>query len=458
MPPLLDATKNGQFKLTAMSGSTNFTGRGNVPTIGFNQAYLGPTVRVKKGPISAKVSNNLNEAVTVHWHGLLVPGEHDGGPHQPIMPGASWSTELPVSQPVATIWYHTHIHQRTAIQVHAGLAGAMQISDGLDNERGLPDDYGIDDLLLVLQDRRFDENGQMIYQLNMMDMMHGFTGDTMVVNGQIGAVAAVPKGIVRLRLLNGSNARIYSLSISDSREMHLIATDGGYLPAPFALNQLQLAPGERAEILVDFSNGKNVSLISDADPNQGTGGMMQRMQQLRNLFSSSQFTIIPFTVDERIKARHNKIPETLDGTLAAFTGPVSTTRQLSLELGMGPGMMMRGMMGGGMGDGMAINGKAFDMERIDFKARRGAVERWIVQSDVLAHPFHIHGALFQVLKENGNNPRPEHMGWKDTVLIEQETELLVRFDHKASPEKPFMYHCHILEHEDAGMMGQFTVS
>lgn len=116
------------------------------------------------------------------------------------------------------------------------------------------------------------------------------------------------------------------------------------------------------------------------------------------------------------------------------------------------------MMGGGMGDVMTINAKAFDMGRIDIKAKRGDIERWIVQSDVPARAFHIHGALFQVLKENGNNPRPEHMGWKDTVHIEQETELLVRFDHKASPEKSLMYHCHILEHEDAGMMGQFTVS
>ncbi|MBL4733407.1 MAG: multicopper oxidase domain-containing protein [Rhizobiaceae bacterium] len=458
MPPLLDATQSGRFELQAMAGSTDFTGRGSAPTIGFNQSYLGPTVRVKKGAVSARISNAINEPVTVHWHGMLIPGEQDGGPHQPIGSGESWSPELTITQPPATIWYHTHIHGRTATQVHAGLAGIMQISDGRDGDRGIPNSYGVDDLTLVLQDRRFDENGQMIYMQNMMDVMHGFTGDTMVINGQVGSVASVPKGIVRLRLINGSNARIYSLRMSDNREMHLIATDGGYLTAPIALTQVQLAPGERIEILVDFSSGGDVSLVSGEDPNQGPGGMMGRFQQLRNFFSSSEFTIIPFVVDERIASTHNKVPEALDGRELTMAGAISTTRHLSLDMGMGPGMMMRGMMGGGMSDQMAINGQSFDMNRINIEAKRGAVERWIIRSDTLAHPFHIHGALFQVVKENGQEPRPEHLGWKDTVLVEQEIELLVRFDHKASREKPFMYHCHILEHEDAGMMGQFIVS
>ncbi|MBL4725707.1 MAG: multicopper oxidase domain-containing protein [Rhizobiaceae bacterium] len=458
MPPLLDATQSQSFELQAMAGSTDFTGLGNAPTIGFNQSYLGPTLRVKKGAVSAKISNAINEPVTVHWHGLLIPGEQDGGPHQPIAPGESWSPELTISQPPATAWYHTHIHERTAVQVHAGLAGVMQISDGRDDERGLPNAYGVDDLMLVLQDRRFDENGQMIYMQNMMDVMHGFTGDTMVVNGQVGAVATVPKGIIRLRLLNGSNARIYSLAMSDSREMHLVATDGGYLPAPIALKQVQLAPGERVEVLVDFSNGNDVSLVSGADINQGPGGMMGRFQQLRNFFNSSEFTVIPFAVDERIMVTHKKLPDTLDGKTPSLTGLVSTTRRLSLDMGMGPGMMMRGMMGSGMTDQMAISGQSFDMNRIDIKAKRGVLERWIIRSDMLAHPFHIHGALFQVVKENGQKPRPEYSGWKDTVLVEQETELLVKFGQIASSKKPFMFHCHILEHEDAGMMGQFTVA
>ena len=144
------------------------------------------------------------------------------------------------------------------------MAGGIIVTDQRDDQRGLPSVYGEDDLFLVLQDKEFSADGQLVYGNNMMDLMHGFTGTTMVVNGQVGAVAEVPKGIVRLRLLNGSNARIYRLSFSDSRPMRLIATDGGFLAEPLELNSLRLAPGERAEILVDFADGSPVALIQSA--------------------------------------------------------------------------------------------------------------------------------------------------------------------------------------------------
>jgi FtsP/CotA-like multicopper oxidase with cupredoxin domain len=278
----------------------------------------------------------------------------------------------------------------------------------------------------------------------------------MLINGQVGAVATVPRSIVRLRLLNGSNARIYSLKMDDSRSMHLIATDGGFLPMPTALRELQLAPGERAEILVDFSDGRDVKLVSGPDPNQGAGGMMGRFRRLPYIFETPEFTVLPFAVDERMKAVIDKIPDTLDGDATPVKDPIANTRRFSLDMGMGPGMMGR-MMDRGMMGTMAINGRSFDMGRVDLEVRRGDVERWIVQSNMLVHPFHVHGAMFKVLKENGNSPRPEHSGWKDTVLVESESELLVRLNQPASYDKPFMFHCHILEHEDAGMMGQFAV-
>lgn len=452
-PALLDATEVGKFELTVQSGSTNFTGMRDVPTIGFNGTYLGPTIRLKNGAVAAKIKNTINEPVTVHWHGLLVPGDADGGPHLPIAPGGIWSPELPINQAPATTWYHTHIHERTAVQVHAGLAGAMQISDDLDDDRGLPTRYGVDDLMLVLQDRRFDEAGRMVYLENMMDVMHGFTGDTMLVNGQIGRTAVVPKGVVRLRLLNGSNARTYTLKLSDGRGMHLIATDGGLLSKPVLLSQLQLASGERAEILVDFTEHGSVQLLSTDDPNQGPGGMMGRLRQILEYFGRSEFTILEFAVDSRMPSSIQKIPDHLDGNLPELNAKGIVTRRFSLDIGMGFNMMGQGMMGK-----MTINDRSFDMDRIDHEAKLGSTERWIIDSDVLAHPFHIHGAMFQVTKEDGAEPKPEHLGWKDTVLVENETELLVRFDHRANQNKPYMFHCHILEHEDAGMMGQFVVT
>ena len=243
------------------------------------------------------------------------------------------------------------------------------------------------------------------------------------------------------------NARIYRLQFSDARPIHLVATDSGYLESPVELEELRLSPGERAEVLVDFSNGSSVALTSQRDPNAGMGGMMGRFQDLGADLRGGEFEVLSFAVSDRA-ARIAKLPETLGGKRPALdTQSVSITRRMSLDMGMG----------GMMGSGMTINGKPFDSSTINFHVALGAMERWIVSSTMLSHPFHIHGVSFQVVKENGNPPRAENTGWKDTVLVENEVELLMRFNHAASDRNPYMYHCHILEHEDAGMMGQFTV-
>lgn len=429
MPPLLDTRGTGRLALTATSGRTAFAGGPGMPTAGFNQAYLGPTILMQNGELAAEVKNTLGEPISTHWHGLLVPGEHDGGPHLAIAPGATWQPEMSIAQDPATVWYHSHIHERTAKQVYFGLAGVIHVTDGQDDARGLPSTYGLDDLTLVLQDRRFDASGRMVYDPSMMDIMHGFAGNRMLVNGQAGATAVVPQGIVRLRLLNGSNARIYTLYLDDSRPMHLVATDGGFLPAPVALDVLRLAPGERAEVLVDFSSGGAPVLMSD--PGQAYG-------------------VLQFAADSALSARITRLPDQLDNTPEGLLGAEVATRQFTLDMGMG-GMMM----GGG---GFAINGRPYDMRRIDFEVALGSVERWQIRSTMVAHPFHVHGVRFRVVTENGGPPRPENTGWKDTVLVPGEAEILARFDQPASRETPFMFHCHILEHEDAGMMGQFTVT
>ena len=428
MPPLLDTRTTGRLSLQAQLGSQAFLGGAATPTVGFNQDYLGPTIILKNGDLAADVKNALKVPVSAHWHGLLVPGEHDGGPHLPIAPGESWKPEMHIAQDPATIWYHSHIHEQTAAQVYFGLAGVIHITDGDDDARGLPSAYGVDDLTLVLQDRRFDNAGRMVYDPSMMDVMHGFAGNRLLVNGQAGATAIVPQGIVRLRLLNGSNARVYTLFFDDTRPMHLVATDGGFLPEPIAMNTLTLAPGERVEVLVDVSDGKAPVLMSD--PAQPYG-------------------VLPFAVDTALPARITRLPDKLGGVLEGLAGTEVETRDISLDMGMG------GMMRGG---GFAINGRPYDMGRVDFAVAQGTVERWRIRSTMIAHPFHVHGVRFQVLSENGAPPRPENTGWKDTVLVPGEAEIIARFDQPAGQETPYMFHCHILEHEDAGMMGQFTVT
>lgn len=437
MPPIIDTRQTGRLALTATSGKTGFAGGPAVATAGFNQAYLGPTIVMQNGDLNAEVRNALDEPVSTHWHGLLVPGEHDGGPHLAIAPGAVWRPAMNIAQAPATIWYHSHIHERTAEQVYFGLAGVIHLTDGRDDDRGLPSSYGLDDLTLVLQDRRFDQAGRMIYNPSMMDVMHGFAGNRMLVNGQAGATAVVPQGIVRLRLLNGANARICTLFFDDARPMHLVATDGGFVAEPIALKMLQLSPGERAEVLVDFAEGGAPILLSD--PGQAYG-------------------VMQFAVDPRLTARITSIPDQLDGVVDDLPLADAGTRQISLDMGMG-GMGGMGMGGRGMGrGGFGINGRPYDMRRIDFRVALGSVERWKIRSTMVAHPFHVHGIRFRVLSENGGPPRPENTGWKDTVLVTGETEIIARFNQPAGEDTPFMFHCHILEHEDAGMMGQFTVS
>jgi|TARA_R100001369_G_scaffold27895_2_gene50109 FtsP/CotA-like multicopper oxidase with cupredoxin domain len=446
MPPLLDATASGAFELLARAGETNFLGQNASETWGFNdQSFLGPTLRLATDSLTkASVRNALDEPFSLHWHGLLVSGQTDGGPHQPIAPDDTWSVDLNIDQPPATAWYHSHTHLRTANHVQKGLAGVMQLTDGRDDERGLPSEYGTDDLTLVIQDRRFDRRGRAEYDPGMHDRMTGFTGDVILVNGQFGKRAVVPQGIVRLRLLNGSNARIYDLSSRAGREMHLVATDAGFLDRPIALNSLRLAPGERAEVLLDFTDGAGDLLIGSSS---ASGGMMGGMM---GGAGSDSFDILPISVDLSQRGRLDRIPDTIGGTLPDLDIRNATRRDITLESGMG-GMFRRGR------NQHSINGQSFDMDRLNFSVQRGATEIWAIDGQTMAHPFHVHGVRFQVLSENGGPVSNRNRGWKDTVLVDGRAEIAMRFDQLASAATPFMFHCHILEHEDGGMMGQFSV-
>lgn len=463
MPALIDATAEGVFALTARAGRTEFISGSPSATYGFNQAYLGPVIKVRTGKtVVATVANELSKPVTVHWHGVLIPGDRDGGPHQPVKPGNIWKPALDIEQPAATVWYHAHTHDTTAPLVYSGLAGVLLIVDGKDKERGLPADYGVDDLVLLLQDRRFDAVGGMIYKPGMMDHMFGFHGNRMLVNGVLDPSVAVPRSVVRLRLINGSNARIYNLVFADRRAMRLIGTDSGLLPKPISLERLRLAPGERAEVLVDFSSGKP-AMLSNEEYSFNGSGMMAMMGSPPSLAGASERNrdmapVLAFEPDAALPAKVTAIPSVLDDSPVPRLGQPAGSRFLSMDMMVGgSGGTGSGMMGGMTGQ-MGINGQPFDMRRIDQRVALGSVEKWTVRSTMRPHPLHIHGVRFRVLSENGQAPRIENSGWKDTVLIENRVELLAQFTQPASANAPFMYHCHILEHEDAGMMGQFTVA
>jgi len=476
IPTLIEARNSEPVTLALRKGIHHF-GRGPaVPSTGISSSYLGPVVRVRSGDtIPFRVENRLNEDTTLHWHGLLIPSHVDGGPHNTIAPGAVWTPEITIKQPPATTWFHPHPHGNTARQVYLGLAGMMIISDGGDRDRGLPATYGVDDLPLVLQDKRFGRNGELVYAPSMMDMMHGFQGDTLLVNGAIGPVANVPAGFVRLRLLNAANARNFDLRFTDRRPFFVIAGDAGLLPEPVELRNLVIAPAERYEILVNFSNGQPVDLVTAPDTlhDSGPGMTMMPMDRRRSSLAETE-TLLSFRPDRALKETVVRLPRNLGRLAPPDIASAVAWRTFELNPMMGMMGMMPGMRGmidqvvglirgddhehaGGQPQMMGINGRSFSMGRIDVTTKLGTSEIWEVTSTMMAHPFHIHGVSFRILSNNGRKPSAEQSGWKDVVLVQEQAEILVRFDHPATAKMPFMYHCHILEHEDHGMMGQFAV-
>ena len=449
IPPLLDARRQGQsISLTAQAGTTEFFAGRKSATLGYNGHYLGPTILMHRGDdVQMAVTNALGTDTTVHWHGMLIAAQLDGGPHQLIRPGATWRPVLPVRQPAATLFYHPHVHGRTGEQVYGGLAGVLLIADDKERALGLPSEYGVDDLPLVLQDRQFS-NGRLVLPTGMMTAMQGRRGDTLLVNGTPNAKVRIPARMIRLRLVNGSNARIYDLSFDDGRAFQWIATEGGLLEAPVQLRSLDLAPGQRAEILVDFSDGHKATLQTGPDLNASMMGGLGPVVGAVAGASGEQAAVLAFEPDEA-NARASADPVLLrpDNRERVNAQQAVKRRRFRLNMGMG--------MGGGMGGGgMAINGRPFDMRRIDEAVRLGDVEIWEVSGEMMAHPFHVHGVQFEVRLASGR-ASVRDQGLRDTVLVREPVELLVRFTQPAV-EAPFMYHCHILEHEDAGMMGQFS--
>lgn len=456
LPPLLQgrSEKNTRvFDLTLRQGLSNFLGNVQTATVGINSDFLGPVIRVNRGDnVRLNVSNQLFEPTTLHWHGLNLPAAMDGGPHQIIPPGESWSPEFRILQPASTQWYHSHMIHRTGIQVYYGLAGLFYIDDTDSKALNLPSEYGVDDIPLILQDRSFNRDGSFRYLSSMHDRMSGVMGSVMLVNGTSLPVFKVGRRLTRFRILNGSNARIYNLEFGDKRPFLQIASDGGLLETPARLNSIILAPGERAEILVEFSDRENVMLQHKPLPRrpQTQGGMMGMMQNMMTA-GDRPFAVIRFESDRALISSKPQFGQPINQQTWSVE-EASKTRQLVLNMQMGMGMMR--------GGGFTINGRSMDMNRIDARVRLGDVEIWeIINQSPMPHPFHIHDTQFRILDRNGKPPAANEAGLKDTVLVNsrERVRIITRFENYADPASPYMFHCHNLEHEDAGMMGQFIV-
>jgi blue copper oxidase len=450
VPTLIDAAKQGNaVNLKVMSGQHAFVPGKPTRTYGYSAPVLGPVIRMRRGDaVEMTVDNALDTITTVHWHGLLVPGDSDGGPQQLIHPGDRWRPILKIDQPGATLWFHPHPHHETARQIYMGLTGMIIVDDGTDLRLGLPRTFGNDDLPLILQDRSFAPDGSLEYDADGLAIVYGARGDTVIVNGAVSPVAKVSPGVVRLRLLNAANAQNFELRFGDQRTFHVIASDGGFLPAPVAVSKLRISPAERFEVLVDFANGKAVTLETGPDEEMGIFGRLAPD-------GSADYVPVMRFEPTATKPLVKEMPTRLVELSAASQAPAVRQRQFIVNSGL---CMERTRAGehAGMVALTGINGKPFDMDRIDVETKLGTSEVWEVVSIGMAHPFHIHGALFRILSITGAPPPPHLAGWKDVVLVEDRVELLVAFNQPATREHPFMYHCHILEHEEAGLMGQYV--
>ncbi|MBI3700845.1 MAG: multicopper oxidase domain-containing protein [Afipia sp.] len=460
IPPLLQPALSGDkkvFDLVAAPGKSEFFDGILTPTIGFNGNYLGPTIRVRAGDhVALRVKNALPDQTTVHWHGLHIPARSDGGPHQIIEPGSVWEPSFEIRQKASLCWYHSHLMGQTGEQVLRGLAGLFLIEDDESKALDLPVDYGVDDIPLVIQDRRFRRDGRFDYLSSMHDVMAGYKGDVILVNGTVAPHVVLRRQRTRLRVLNGSNSRIYTLGRDDGADLVIVGSDGSLLEQSVMQRRLRLGPGERAELLIDMEIDQQVRLMSypdvvntrQAGPGMMMGGMSGNTETLPILELRAA----------RLETIDRAMPTKLIRVSSWSAAQAARTRTFTLDMAM---MGMGGMMGrGGMGAAMGINGRPMSMDRIDFKVPLGSTEIWEIRNTTpLTHPFHIHGIQFRVLDRDGAPPLPQELGLKDTVLVDagSAVRVIIEFSDYADSERPYMYHCHILEHEDAGMMGQFVV-
>ena len=402
------------FALTAAPAKANLGDGRAASVLAYNGFFPGPTLKASRGSsASVQLHNGLPEETAVHWHGMVVPPEADGHPKDAVLPGGNYSYQFSINQRACLNWYHPHPHMLTGEQVNLGLAGAFIINDSEEAALGLPS--GAHEVPLIIRDANLDSSGDLIYNPTTM----GFSGKIPLVNGTLSPKLDVDTALYRFRVLDGANARLFKLALSNGAPFTLIGNDGGLLERSAQLAQIEISPAERLDLLVDF-RGLPV----------GTKVMLQDL--------NSGWGLLEFNVARQVSDSHT-IPTTLS-TITKLSAPVRT-RTFKFE-------------------GMSkINGLAYDINRIDFRVPFGQVERWVFTTGYNApHPVHVHGASFQVQSRSGGRGvlYPWERGWKDTVLLKdnETVEVLIKFTGYAGE---YVLHCHKLEHEDMGMMSNFVV-
>ena len=429
-----------ELSLTAQA-QTQTVGDSSAEVLTYNRQLPGPILEAQAGDtVRITLNNQLETPTNLHYHGLHISPQVDDV-FQQVLPGERYTYEfqIPSGHPAVTAWYHPHYHLDVARQVFGGLAGPFIIRGELDT---IPELQQAEEALLLLQD--FDASGQ---QHHAHGKKWGREGSLLLASGQPKPTVAISQnGLLRLRLINGSASRIYQLQLQD-HPWFLIATDRGAISAPTPLDTLRLSPGERAEVMIPGQQEPGDYRLVNLPYNRGMGSMLatlgETVEQLAGVVQPTHTTLAILRYQKSSHSQPLPLPKELIA-VKPLLAPM-TTRQFVLNHGIGGGST-----------GFIINDKSFDMNRIDTRVKLGHVEDWrIVNKASIDHPFHLHTNRFQVLERNGQPV--SLLAWKDTVSLKgyETVTLRVRFEDFVGRT---VYHCHILDHEDQGMMGILEIS
>ncbi len=418
-----------------------------------NMLFWGPTLIMNKGDtVQMNVTNNLVDTTTTHWHGFHIPAIMDGGPHQTIPAGTTWSPTFKVDNNAGTYWYHPHLHEFTQTQLTYGAGGMIIIRDPEEAALNLPRTYGVDDIPLALTSRRFTGN--------QFVGVGSEYGDQMVVNGVLNPQVTLPKQYVRLRLLNAEMERSYNIGVTNTngtdRTFYLIATDGGLVNAPVALTRVVLAVGERCEILVDLTNDTlggsfDIKAYNSGQANDFPGGEPATTGQFGSLLNNTTFNLLHVNVGAATASPVTTRPATLKTNTFWTEADVTNSRTVTITNGFPGGLPF------------SFDNLVYSPTVYNQTLNLNAVEKWtITNTSGFSHSFHIHDIQFNLVSRTGGNNaglKTYEGGWKDTLFVgqNQSVSFIAKFDGFASNTNPFMYHCHFSSHEDDGLMGQFIV-
>ncbi len=443
IPPTMTGTT---FDLKLSNSTKQLMDGAATTTMGYNGAeFWGPTLIMNKGDVvQMNVANELGEVTTTHWHGFHIPAIMDGGPHQPIPAGTTWSPTFEIKNDAATYWYHPHLHHTTQAQLTHGAGGLIIIKDPVEAALALPRTYGVDDIPLVLTSRRFNAENQ----FNLTDSY----GDHVLTNGTMRAEVEAPAQFVRLRILNAEIERSYNLGFSDDRTFYVIATDGGLVNLPVPVTRLVMFVGERYEILVDLSKDAVGASLDLQAFNGGQafgfpGGEPQQTGQFGSLLNDKTFDLLRINVAAATANGVKSLPAKLANNTYWAEADATNSRTLKIT-DMGPGTPF------------TFDGVGYDENVINHNVALNALEKWTISNgNTFSHSFHIHDVQFKIVSRS-TGPVPAHeQGWKDVLSIarNESVSFVAKFDDFASATYPYMYHCHMTNHEDEGLMGQFLV-